>query len=150
MSYQIGYNRVMASAGLEKNAFFGSVAKGAWGAAKGGAKKLKDSFGAVKNMGEEAGKYQKAQTAAAGEASHFVGRDMRRAATQGVADYGKKLAPAAAVTAAGVGAAGVGAVGAGAYAAGPADTRSNNMKNMSNNYLGTNFKQQSRAGNFFS
>lgn len=79
------------------------------------------------------------------EAASQHADQLTRHRREALKDYGKEVAPAAGIVG------GTGLVGTGglAYGLGDADTTENKMKNMSNQYLGTNFGTQSRLGALF-
>lgn len=140
-AYVYGFRTKLAEHGItleefleyaEKTAFFGGLGK---------------SFQAMKKLPGAVGDWRKSRRLAGqideagGRGYSTMANDAREWANKDLMRAGKAALPAAGVTAAGLG--GVN------YAASPANTTSNQMKQMSNQHLGTNFGMQSRIGSMF-
>lgn len=138
MSYYTGYNKVMRAAGLEKEA---RAQAGAGLVSRAGefASDAVNYIPGVRQAREGFSDYRRFSKAR----DRMEGRPIAKGLDNSAQRARRELAVGSAKALGTVG--GVGAVGAGiSHARSPADTYSNHMKQVSNQHLGTNFKQQSR------
>lgn len=141
VAYMMGFRAKLAEHGVawddfldyaEKTAFMGALGKSFKAM-----KKLPGAVGDWRKSRRMAGKMDTMAKNLGQEGSSRAARG-REWANKELLQAGREALPAAGVTAAGAGGA--------AYAAGPADTTQNQMKQLSNRYLGTDFGMQSRLG----